>query len=101
MRKLERTSEKKMLISIALEWDLRALHEVPHYHNLFVKASATHHFPAHYIQNEAGTFFFHPLCVPYLFALNTQMQQLLPGTPLKNTQHNRGLTCDEFAKKMG
>lgn len=66
MRKLERTSEKKMLISIALEWDLRALHEVPHYHNLFVKASATHQFPAHYIQNEAGTFFFHPLCALFI-----------------------------------
>lgn len=47
MRKLEHTSEKKMLVFVAPESDLRALHAASYYHNLFVRASARHHFPAH------------------------------------------------------
>lgn len=35
----------------------------------------------------------------HLLALNTEIQQLLPGMSLKSTQHNRALICDEFVKK--
>lgn len=98
MRKLEHTSEKKTFVFVTLEWDLRALHAVPHYDNLFVRASVRHHFPAHECKMKVEFFSF-ILRMSLLLALNTEIQQLLRGMSLKSTQHNGALICDEFVKK--
>lgn len=46
-RKLEQTSEKKMLELLALKQILRSLHAVSNYHKLLVKLPAGHGLPDH------------------------------------------------------
>lgn len=44
-------------------------------------------------------FFSFILRMSLLFALNTEIQQLLRGMSLKSTQHNGALIRDEFVKE--